>query len=179
MCILPFFFLAFLLFVMVLVLVMASQNKETKVIHHQYPPPPPYPPQPYPPQPYPPQPYPPPQMYPVPQRAPAGNSAKTSVIGADMIYLEGATGRMEILVEGDTFVGRESDNAIVVADGGASRRHARLLRTGRSLEVTDLGSGNGTFVNDVRLAANVAHRVRQGDRIRFGSATHFTVGGAA
>lgn len=195
MCIFFFVFLTFIVFLLVVLLLVsqsAGRSRETNVVHHQYVPPPMYPPAPpmYPPPPYPPPPIPAAwapeaQLYPAmgpgtpASRAPAGKAPKTNVLGVDMVYLVGAEGKMVILSDGDTMVGRESDNAIVVADDSASRRHACVRRVGKKLDVTDLGSGNGTFVNDVRIAANVSHPVRPGDRIQFGAVTVFTVGGAS
>ncbi len=49
-------------------------------------------------------------------------------------------------------LGRAADNDIVVPDLLASRRHAEVWRTpGGEWEVVDLGSHNGTFVNDTRV----------------------------
>ena len=39
---------------------------------------------------------------------------------------------------------------------------------GSTLWLTDLGSSNGTFVNDVRLGEGDKTIVRDGDRLRFG-----------
>jgi pSer/pThr/pTyr-binding forkhead associated (FHA) protein len=36
------------------------------------------------------------------------------------------------------------------------------------VKIEDSGSTNGTFVNDVRLAAGQRVEIRDGDRIRFG-----------
>ncbi|GAA1849858.1 hypothetical protein GCM10009836_32040 [Pseudonocardia ailaonensis] len=48
-------------------------------------------------------------------------------------------------------VGRLPDNDVVLDDLLVSRRHAELHRTGPSWRITDLNSGNGTFVNGVRV----------------------------
>jgi ABC-type multidrug transport system ATPase subunit/pSer/pThr/pTyr-binding forkhead associated (FHA) protein len=50
-----------------------------------------------------------------------------------------------------------------------SRRHARLSRVGDAIQIEDLGSSNGTYVNGVRVRAPVV--VRPGDRIGLGSYT--------
>ncbi len=47
-----------------------------------------------------------------------------------------------------------------------SRAHARIFRQGSSYRVEDLGSTNGTFVNDRRIDGPQA--LEDGDRIRFG-----------
>ena len=53
-------------------------------------------------------------------------------------------------------------------DKGVSRRHARLLLKGNQLLIEDLGSANGTRVNDVTLAPNQPFPLQHGDFIRLG-----------
>jgi len=53
---------------------------------------------------------------------------------------------------------------------GVSRKHA-LIRQGEGadrLDLWDLGSSNGTFLNGTRLNANRPYRLRDGDEVRFG-----------
>ena len=63
-----------------------------------------------------------------------------------------------------------------------SRRHARIMRDGRSFLVEDLGSSNGTMIvpsamDAFRLEAHKPHALADGDRIRIGDTTlHFLVG---
>src|SRR5437870_3087279 len=59
-----------------------------------------------------------------------------------------------------------------------SRRHARIWREGENFMVEDLGSVNGTVVNDtIHLAPRQPHALDSGDRIRIGETTlHFLVG---
>jgi hypothetical protein len=51
---------------------------------------------------------------------------------------------------------------------GVSRLHAVLRREGSGLSVEDLGSSNGTFVNDNRLAPFTRYVLQSGDRIKLG-----------
>jgi len=52
---------------------------------------------------------------------------------------------------------------------GVSRRHAAIRRTDNNqLELWDLGSSNGTYLNGVRLAAHRPNRLKDGDEIRLG-----------
>jgi len=48
---------------------------------------------------------------------------------------------------------------------GVSRAHAVLQRTNGTLAVTDLGSTNGTWINNVRLTPKVPVRLNNGDRV--------------
>jgi hypothetical protein len=66
-----------------------------------------------------------------------------------------------------TTLGRDVNNAIVIEDAFASSEHAALTYRGRSWYVEDLGSTNGTFVNDQRLVAPAM--LTPGDKIRIGT----------
>jgi serine/threonine protein kinase len=54
------------------------------------------------------------------------------------------------------------------SQAGVSRRHNRLLHQGDGWFVEDLGSTNGTFVNEVRIAPRQMMAVKNGDVIRCG-----------
>jgi hypothetical protein len=49
------------------------------------------------------------------------------------------------------FIGRAADNTIVLGDESVSAHHAKLAYTGGQWLLEDLGSRNGTFVNELRL----------------------------
>ncbi len=52
---------------------------------------------------------------------------------------------------------------------GVSRRHAAIRPAeGNRLDVWDLGSSNGTFLNGTRLGAHRPYKLRDGDEIRLG-----------
>ena len=63
-------------------------------------------------------------------------------------------------------IGRAPDNTIVITDPTVSSRHARLYLQGTQWYIQDLGSTNGTFVNNMRVTQ---HPVRTGDQIRLGA----------
>jgi pSer/pThr/pTyr-binding forkhead associated (FHA) protein len=58
-----------------------------------------------------------------------------------------------------------------------SRRHARIWRDDNAYLIEDLGSVNGTVINDqVRLRPNSPHPLVNGDRLRFAETTlHFLI----
>lgn len=56
--------------------------------------------------------------------------------------------------EGRVTVGRGSSADIIIRAEGVSRLHLELQRNSDGFFVQDLGSTNGTFINDVRLEAN-------------------------
>lgn len=63
-------------------------------------------------------------------------------------------------------VGRDAKNEIRIADYSVSRNHAELTRTAQGFMLRDLGSTNGTFVNEQRIESRL---LRGGERLRFGS----------
>lgn len=62
-------------------------------------------------------------------------------------------------------IGRAPDNALVIHDTRASRHHARLFSRSGVLLISDLGSTNGSWVNDRRVEEMA---LGEGDRIRLG-----------
>jgi pSer/pThr/pTyr-binding forkhead associated (FHA) protein len=80
---------------------------------------------------------------------------------------EGALQGQLIEIESELTLGRGmSGIANLGGDSQLSRRHARLYVDAGQLHVEDLGSTNGTFVNDRRLTA--PQRLQTGDRVRCG-----------
>jgi hypothetical protein len=65
-------------------------------------------------------------------------------------------------------IGRSPDNEIPIPDPEVSRRHAQIVRQSSGYAIVDLGSTNGTFVNDVRVTELTP--LKHGDFIRLGDA---------
>jgi hypothetical protein len=65
----------------------------------------------------------------------------------------------------DVIVGRDDTSALALSDPSVSRRHARFVAWQDRIEITDLVSQNGTFVNGRSGASLTA---REGDRIFVG-----------
>lgn len=70
--------------------------------------------------------------------------------------------------EGETLVGRGGRSALFIDVPSVSREHAVIRRNANRIEITDLGSSNGTFVNGERLSA--PSLLRSGDEVRLGGA---------
>ncbi len=81
--------------------------------------------------------------------------------------LQGPAGRTT-LATGVVTLGRAPDNQLVINDSKASSHHAEIRFVGQGYTITDLGSTNGTFINDQRLDRNVPRSLNSGDNIRIG-----------
>lgn len=74
-------------------------------------------------------------------------------------------------------IGRSSKNDLVLNDNNTSRRHADIRRVEPTrFVISDLGSANGTWINDRRLAA--PQRLHDGDTIVIGESSMTFVGPA-
>jgi len=82
------------------------------------------------------------------------------------------------LFHGANVLGREGTDVILLKSNTVSRRHACITIDGDRVFVEDLGSKNGTYVNDERLAS-ASREVADGDRIRIGSLLFTFRGGHA
>lgn len=65
-------------------------------------------------------------------------------------------------------IGRSTDNDLCLEDPKVSRQHARIDCKGAGYYITDLNTGNGTWVNGIRLTA--PHLLKHGERITIGDA---------
>jgi hypothetical protein len=66
-----------------------------------------------------------------------------------------------------TLIGRQVEaNGLAVLDPSVSRHHAHLTLDAHAWMLRDLGSANGTYLNDQPIDAPV--HVKTGDRVRFG-----------
>jgi len=72
------------------------------------------------------------------------------------------------MTETEMTIGRGADNHIVLADSQASRHHAKFICDDTGVRIVDLGSANGTFVNDDRLRSNQPVQLNDGDHLRIG-----------
>ena len=68
---------------------------------------------------------------------------------------------------GINVLGRDGPDVIAVGSETISRRHARIVVGDDTMFVEDLGSKNGTYVNDV--PASSPHPLVDGDQLRLGS----------
>jgi Inner membrane component of T3SS, cytoplasmic domain len=83
-----------------------------------------------------------------------------------MVVKSGQGAGKEYKITGEiTNIGREMSNEIVVQDDEVSRQHSRLRVEEGKFVIYDLGSANGTYVNDEQVQKAV---LEDGDRVRVG-----------
>ena len=84
------------------------------------------------------------------------------------------TGKLEDMVismnEGPVLIGRQAGATLKIGNASVSRRHAVIEKEGDRFIIADLGSRNGTFVNDVPVRRR---ELQHGDRVRIGDSQFF------
>jgi pSer/pThr/pTyr-binding forkhead associated (FHA) protein len=84
-----------------------------------------------------------------------------------LIVLAGAKQGLEIPLKKDKFlIGRAKECSLRAGSEAISRRHCAIVRKDGSWTARDLGSRNGTYVNDTRIAEEVT--LSPGDELRVG-----------
>ena len=103
------------------------------------------------------------------------------------IYIEGEFKPVYIDLRGKFVIGRKSGNTAHVQEDlfdlspmggygrGVSRRHAAIERTEKGYEVLDLGSVNGTWLNDQRLVPHRQYPLDSRSHVRVGSMRLFVL----
>ncbi|MFL7807235.1 MAG: FHA domain-containing protein, partial [Anaerolineae bacterium] len=81
-------------------------------------------------------------------------------------YLADPTGREHRLTGDSIVIGRAVENDIVITSKRVSREHALVRRDGWRVMLEDMGSTNGTFLNDERVLSPTA--LHDEDRIKVG-----------
>lgn len=86
-----------------------------------------------------------------------------------LVLLEGKGPQNVDLVPPETLIGRDASCHVHIDDSSVSHRHARIYHSDGEWHVEDLGSTNGTFVNDRPLTRPVI--LRPGDSVSVGRST--------
>ena len=102
-------------------------------------------------------------------RMPAPAKVDEGAVPTLVVYGGTAQGQIFALNPGETIIGRSNAATVFIVDDQASRNHCRITlpsapAQGATLE--DLGSTNGTFLNDARVVGVVP--LAAGDRIAIG-----------
>src|ERR1041385_7086816 len=84
------------------------------------------------------------------------------------------TGKLEdtliSMAEGPVIIGRQAGATLQISNASVSRRHAMIEKDGEKFFIADLGSRNGTFVNDLPIKKR---ELQHGDRVRIGESQFF------
>jgi len=90
---------------------------------------------------------------------------------AYILFISGPLiGKMCLLDQDETIIGRADDVDISINDSRISRHHLRILLSGGDAIIEDLGSTNGTFVNGKRVERRA---LKNGDKVHISSDTLF------
>ena len=82
-----------------------------------------------------------------------------------LVFKEGPFAGRRVEVDAEVVVGRE-DAGLTIEDEEISRRHAVIRPSDDGIEIEDLGSRNGTFVNGARIES--ATQLAGGDTVKLG-----------
>jgi len=90
---------------------------------------------------------------------------------ACLIIIQGAPkGHRFFITQPEMIIGRDPAAAISVSDQSISRKHAKVTKKeGKTVSLTDLGSANGTFVNEKQVASGQEVILAKEDMIRLGN----------
>jgi len=104
---------------------------------------------------------------------PIPSSQPTTVVAAQpmaptIVIMDGPMAGQRYPITGPLEIGRESAGLALRYDGSASRRHASISPGPGGLNVQDLNSTNGTFVNGQRVSIAT---IRPGDLVKIGATT--------
>ncbi|NLE92610.1 MAG: FHA domain-containing protein, partial [Chloroflexi bacterium] len=81
-----------------------------------------------------------------------------------LIANEGPLNGQQWVLKGQILIGRDAACDIVIPDRQVSRQHARISNTGKGIILEDLGSKNGTFVNNKPILEEV--KLAEADEIQ-------------
>ncbi len=98
--------------------------------------------------------------------------------GTALVLASSNGSKLEIPAKEEVVIGREDPISEVFpdldltdfggADGGVSRKHAVIHRSGAGCTIEDMGSTNGTYINKKRIQPHAPQVIKPGDEVRFG-----------
>ncbi len=94
----------------------------------------------------------------------ASPSSETRV----QIVAKDTTTRFVTLRSDTATIGRDQENAIMLEDQKASRKHAQITRDGMDYYVMDLNSRNGTFLDNAKLLPGIPEIFKPGQTLHIG-----------
>ncbi len=93
------------------------------------------------------------------ERPTTPHAAMVVIYGLDL-------GRKFDLLGETIIIGRSSKADIQIDQDSVSRNHAKIVSDGRTVKIEDLGSTNGTYVNDEQVKGDLS--LRNGDLVKIG-----------
>src|SRR5229473_3676962 len=72
-------------------------------------------------------------------------------------------------------IGRQPGAYLLIDNDSVSRRHAEISYANGQYVLRDVGSANGTMVNEKRLEPGSTHLLKHNDRVRFGQVTYLFI----
>ena len=94
-------------------------------------------------------------------------NAKETVSSAGFVVTDGPIAGSKYLLEsGNSTLGRHPESSIFLDDITVSRRHAEILLSGDEARVEDVGSLNGTYLNQRQIDSS--QRLVPGDVLQIG-----------
>src|SRR4051812_15908 len=89
---------------------------------------------------------------------------------ACLIIIRGTPqGHRFFLTQPEVILGRDSSADLTVSDQGISRKHAKFTKEDGKVFITDLGSSNGSYVNDKKINPGEKVTLVKEDMIKLGT----------
>ena len=89
---------------------------------------------------------------------------------ACLIIIRGSPqGHRFFLTQNEMTIGRDASADLTVNDQSISRKHAKIVKANGKVEITDLGSSNGTFVNDKKVVKDSTVVLAKEDMVKLGN----------
>lgn len=89
---------------------------------------------------------------------------------ACLIIIRGTPqGHRFFITQNEMVLGRDPAADISILDQSISRKHAKVIKKGGKVFLADLGSANGSLINDKKLAPNETRQLAKEDMIKLGS----------
>jgi len=89
---------------------------------------------------------------------------------ACLIIIRGTPqGHRFFITQPEMIIGRDPAADISVNDQSISRKHAKVTKTGDKIQLTDLGSSNGTFVNNKKVSSGETVDLAKEDMVKLGN----------
>ena len=109
-------------------------------------------------------------------KAPRRTSSRKAAKGGDaLVVLEPKEQKGQRYgITDEVTMGRAAGCTVTLADNYASQHHARVFRRDDAIQVEDLGSTNGTYVNGTKVTTPVV--LKRGDRVKVGATVFEVVG---